>query len=159
MSRTDDLRNQGARDRTGGGGPFVKWPKDARHVWVEGTVTDLWEGEYGLAATIRVGDVNGVEAGGGDGPTRPVEIGDEVNVGLNYASLKDSVQESDIGGEFHFAFEGWGETRGGDKFRRFAVLEISPPPRREPERETAPSGGGPVSAPDDDLPFLPIPHD
>lgn len=147
MSRTDDLRNRGATDRTGGGGAFVRWPKDDRHVWIEGEVRELWESEYGPAVSLRVSAVDGVVAGGGEGsPARDIIPGEEVNVGLNYASLKDAVRPEDVGTKLHFAFEGWGETKSGDNFRRFAVLEVPSP---------APAGGGgaPVSEPDDSLPF------
>ena len=57
VSRTDDLRQDGATDRkggSGGGAPFIKWPKDANYAWVEGKLQERREGHYGDSATIEV---------------------------------------------------------------------------------------------------------
>ena len=67
------------------------------------------------------------EAGSGDEQNRtPIEAGNEVNLGLNYAALK-GISESDIGKVVHVAFTGWGETREGKPFRRFEVFRIDKP--------------------------------
>lgn len=157
MSRTDELMQGGARSRTGrgGGAPFVKWGDDP--AWVEGKVLDIWEGKYGMAARVYVADCSdNLEAGGKD-EMGPVEKETEVNIGLNYAALEDSVTEEDRGAGLHFAFTGWGKTKDGTRFREFAVLEVpelgigGPPARAkreasEPEEESQ-------EAPDDELPF------
>jgi len=133
MSRTEELRNQGATDRTAGGGAFVKWPSGDTPAWIEGEVREVWESEYGPAVTLVVSGCENIVLGGGDIP----EPGTTVNIGLNYASLQNAVKDGDVGRVLHVAFEGWGETKAGEAFRRFAVLEV---PANEP-----PS--------DDDVPF------
>jgi hypothetical protein len=128
VSRTDELRRGGARERSGGGGdPFVKFGDE--YSWVEGTVSGFWTGKYGDVATLTVGAAStGLEAVGKDEEgnefrTR-VEPGMLANVGLNNAALEGRVSENDKGKTLHFAFEGWGETRSGQRFRQFAVLEL-----------------------------------
>lgn len=161
MSRTDDLRQRGARDRIGGGGgaPFVDWPRQPP-AWVEGRVLRLWETKYGIAVTIKVqARSNGLQYKGKDEDGNPVngsvEPSQEVNVGLNYAALRDSVTETDIGVAMHFAFESWGESKAsGNHYRNFAVLELPDPASSDSppvEPETVPGEHGPSN--DDGLPF------
>lgn len=131
MSRTNELRRGGAQERGGGGGggaPFVAW-HDC-YAWVEGEVVNVWSGKYGDTATMAVTAVSdGLEAKGktedGQPLQRPVTAGTEVNVGLNYATLKETIRAEDKGRRFHVAFEGWGESKNGDRYRIFAVLELS----------------------------------
>jgi len=120
MSRTEELRHQGATDRTAGAGGFVKWPKSDTYAWIEGEVRQVWESEYGPAVTLLVRDCEEIVLGGGNTP----EPGTPVNIGLNYVSLQNAVKDDDVGRVLHFAFEGWGETQAGEAFRRFAVLEV-----------------------------------
>ena len=101
--------------------PFVVWPKED-HAYVEGLLVKLWEGTHGPVARISVHEasdnVEGV-TGSGDAQYRTViEAGSEVNLGLNYAAL-DGIGESQVGKVVHVAFTGWGETKGGNSFRRF----------------------------------------
>lgn len=152
MSRTDDLRRGGARERGGGGGaPFVKFGDS--YAWVEGHVTGFWTGKYGEVATLTVTNASaGLEAVGKDEDGEKyrvaVETGMEANVGLNNAALEGRILESDRGKHFHVAFEGWGETKDGQNFRQFAVLEI-PPDESDADRgpiypeNPARVGGGP----------------
>lgn len=162
MSRTDELRRGGAKERGGGGGgtPFVKWGE--RYAWVEGDILKLWEGKYGKSATVRVTrHSDDIQAAGkteeGEKYIRPIAPGQEVNVGLNYAALEGAVTDSDEGRRFHFAFEGWGESKNGDRYRVFTVLELpedegGAAAEDEPEGETVRSEAGP-GHPDSDLPF------
>lgn len=130
MSRTDDLRQGGARERggSGGGAPFVKWPDT--YAWVEGDVVDVWEGKYGLSATLNVTNASAPapDAKGrtedGEQYVRPITPGAEINVGLNYSTLEGTITKDDVGKHFHVAFEGWGEAKSGDRYRVFAVLEV-----------------------------------
>lgn len=166
MSRTDDLRQRGARDRTGGGGgaPFVHWGDSS--AWVEGDVKEIWSSQYGPNVTMTVqARSNGLQAKVSDDTGKymeDVEPGAEVNIGLNHAALEGTVTEADIGKRMHIAFEGWGESqKTGNRFRRFAVLEVPDPatgqlrdevpsaPEEPPVEE--PVGGS--DSPDDDLPF------
>lgn len=167
MSRTDQLRRGGARERGGGGGgaPFVKWPD--RYSWVEGRVVTTWEGKYGLSATVEVTVVSdGLQAKGktedGEPFIRPITPGVEVNVGLNYATLEGTIKPDDEGKYFHVAFEGWGETKNGDRYRVFAVLEVDAPDaeraepgKNAPTTEEVKSGMSREESyePADDLPF------
>ena len=130
MSRTDELREAGASDRTGGGGgghPFVKWPKDKEYAFVEGRLTKIWTGKYGDTAVIDIAQhsdglaVKGRDEEGNEITTSPT-AGDTVNVGLNSASLKDTLSQDDVGSDVHIAFEGWEESKGGNTYRLFTVL-------------------------------------
>lgn len=160
MSRTDDLRRRGARERggSGGGAPFVKWPK--AYAFVEGEVIDHWTGKYGDTAVLRVTSVsNGLEAKGktedGDVYQEQVTAGDEVNVGLNYAMLRDTILPNDRGKSFHVAFESWETPKdGGDPYRIFTVLEI-PMDEADDTDEGVPAGSYDEAPPhsDEDMPF------
>lgn len=155
MTRTSDIRGRG-RERQGSGGgsgtPFVKWGDD--YAWLEGKVTNTWEGRYGLSATIEVTKVGGAEIRA-KGRTEDGELIDErvgarseVNVGLNFATLKDKITEDDEGAEFHIAFESWEEPKGGgDRYRIFAVVEL------ESREETDGRGTDGSDETDDGLPF------
>lgn len=174
MSRTDDLRGRGARDRTSGGGgaPFIKWGDN--YEWVEGTVESVWQTQYGPAVTLMVTNATpGVQVQGkdedGDSYGGVVKQSEEVNVGLNNKMLEDSITQQDVGGHFHIAFEGWQEPKkaGANRYRVFTVLEIEPPENRAVPGENVPTTEEvkskatgmsredpiPQTTPDDDLPF------
>ena len=123
VSRTDDLRQGGAQDRTGGGGsgaPFVKWQDD--YAWVEGKLDKIWAGKYGDSATITVsGATSGLVTKGKDEDGNVVmdyvRAGDVVNVGLNSSALEDRLSSDDVGENVHIAFEGCQEPQnaGGNR--------------------------------------------
>lgn len=134
-NRTDELRNRGARDRTGEQYPFISWPGSKNdpmgeysYAFLEGRVERLWTGTYGLVATLTVTGVSaglrGVIGSGDDRQETDIAVGETVNVGLKLAALAGTISEKDVGTEFHIAFSGWGESKGGDRFRQFAVLEV-----------------------------------
>jgi len=128
-SRTEQLRRSGRAKSlpNGASAPFVQWPQDDEFVFIEGKVVGVWEGMYGMVARLSVSTVSanarGV-TGSGDSQSRaPIEIGREVNVGLNYAALH-GVSEEQVGRNVHLAFLGWGQTKDGNRFRQFEVLEF-----------------------------------
>ena len=153
MSRTDELRQSGGRERGGGGSgaPFVKWGD--HYVWFEGRVKGTFKTKYGLAATIVVSEVSdhGLIAQGknedGEVYTDTVNAGKEVNLGLNSATLDGKITEEDVGKSFHIAFESWEEPKGGNRYRNFTVIELT---ERASIPEPAAAG---ASAGDDGLPF------
>lgn len=157
MSRTDELRNRGARERGGGGGaPFVDWP-DEPPAWVEGRVIGLWESQYGHNATIKVADHStGLQVKGKDEEgkkyTESAKAGMEINVGLNYKALEDSVTDDDVDRLLHFAFEHWGKSAStGNHYRDFTVLEVPEDPvTGMPTEEEATEA---AAESDDGLPF------
>ena len=131
MSRAEELRAAGATvlaDKSGGDSlgstPFIKWPVTAPPTaWVEGTLTEIWEGKYGHNATIIVTNSGGL----GD----EHRVGAKANVGLSSATLKDRVTEGHIGEVLHFEFLGWVESaNGGNRYRQFEIqvvpLELRP---------------------------------
>lgn len=158
VSRTDDMREQGARSvgRSGGSAPFVKWGDD--YAWIEGTISDFWEGEYGRVARIDVSNASdNLEAQmDAESAREPVEAGDHVNLGLAYATL-DPITDDYLGAKVHVAFVEWGETKRGQNFRNFEILELERAPERRSDRpepepqsdEDRPS----ASVTDDDIPF------
>ena len=141
--------------------PFVKWPEED-YAYVEGRLEQVWEGTYGPVARISVhrasDNAEGVIGSGDERYRTVIKPGNEVNLGLQYAGLK-GLAESQIGKVVHVAFTGWGETREGNRFRRFEVFRID-----EPGGDVAPAdqedlirgdseSDSPVPKPDDDLPF------
>lgn len=147
MDRTKELEQEGAK-QVGGGGehPFVKWPES--RAYVEGEVVDYWESKYGGVFTMRVFDcADHLEAQmGQDEPMVNVEAGQTVNVGLQYSAL-DNLDEDYVGATLHMAFEGWEESRTGNRYRVFKVFDVSPEDQ-EPESESEEDeveGGGPGS--------------
>lgn len=54
MSRTEEVRNSGARPIGGDGdnAPFIKWGNS--YAWVEGVIESFWEGDFGKVARLRV---------------------------------------------------------------------------------------------------------
>ena len=156
MSRTDDIRQQGGKERGGmaGGSPFVKWGDD--YVWLEGRIDGTFNTKYGLAATMMISAVHdgGLIAAGkneeGEDYTATVNPGELVNVGLASAALQGKIEEGDVGKSFHIAFEGWEHPKGGNRYRVFAVIELTErAPGRDDEAERPeiePTG-------DDELPF------
>lgn len=170
MSRTETLRQGGARERGGSGGaPFVKWG-DA-YAWVEGKIVGFWTGQFGDNVTLEVAAASdNLEMAGKDEDGNPyrvkVEAGVEANVGLNSATLEGTIKPEDRGKHFHIAFEGWDTNKREQRYRMFAVLELEDEPDREPKYPENPvkAGVGP-GAPgeegpeyddddfEDDLPF------
>lgn len=145
VSRTDDLRASGASERGGSvsGAPFVKWGDD--YSWLEGEVIGTFKTKYGLAATFRVTSVSdyGLNTQGrdeeGNNFQDSVRSGEEVNVGMGSATLQDKITEEDVGKSFHIAFEGWEAPKGGNRYRCFAVVELTERPQRSTEGlETSP---------------------
>ena len=142
MSRTDDMRGRGAeRQGTGGGGggaPFVSWGD--RYGWIEGEVTGTFDTRYGLAATIKVSGVfeNGLDTQGSDEDGNRYEgrvtVGNEVNVGMGLSTLEGKITEDDVGKSFHVASDGWSESKSGQRFRAFTVIELT-------ERDDVTAGG------------------
>ncbi len=131
MSRTDELRKDG-NERAGSGGPggapFVRWSDD--YSWLEGEVTGSFNTKYGLAVTMMVQNVHdGLGTQGldeeGNRYEGSVRAGDEVNVGMGSATLKDKITAEDVGEVFHIAFEGWEDPKGGsNRYRQFVVVEL-----------------------------------
>lgn len=162
MSRTEQLRQQGARERggSGGGAPFIKWGDD--YTWVEGEIIGSFNTKYGLAVTLMV---SGTHAGGvtaqgrdeeGNNFETSVKAGEEVNIGTQSAALQGKITAEDVGKHFHVAFEGWEHPTGGNRYRVFSVIEITPdtgpdaaPDRTEDDVKRAAAGPGH----DDGLPF------
>lgn len=164
MSRTDDLRKSGGRERGGssGGASFIKWGES--YTWVEGTVVGSFDTKYGLAVTLKVSALheNGIEAQGKDDDgkeySQPVAVGEEVNLGTQSATLRDKITADDKGRSFHVAFEGWAQGKQ-NKYRVFTVVELTEraPGGDDPEdtadySQVVPGGSGV----DDGLPFAPV---
>lgn len=139
--RTEQWRERGARSLSGGGGisaPFVKWGDD--YAWAEGRVVSVWPGKYGDVATLELTAVSRnlvtLEGAGEDRRRVQVGPGDRLNVGLNYTALEGVGREQE-GRLVHVAFVGWEESRSGDRYRRFEVLEAPE------DAEPGPDSGGP----------------
>ena len=149
VSRTDDLRAGGASERGGSvsGAPFVKWGDE--YTWLEGEVTGTFKTKYGLAATFKVHRVcdNGLSTQGRDEDGNhlqgSVRAGEEVNIGMGSATLEDKITEEDVGKNFHVSFSGLEAPKGGNRYRLFAVVELTDRPQRSGEgleqRETVPA--------------------
>lgn len=129
-SRTEEAR-KGGQERggsSGGGAPFVRWGE--KYAWLEGKMTGSFETKYGLAATLEVTALGGapLEFQGKDEEgteySGRLEVGKEVNVGTQAATLKDKITKDDVGKSFHVAFEGW-EQGKQNKYRVFVVVEIT----------------------------------
>lgn len=165
MSRTDELKRSGAKPigkGSGGSAPFVKFGDD--YAYVEGVIVDIWKGEYGRVAKIRTTDVseNLVAQMNAEEPTEPVRAGETVNVGLNFAALEE-VTDSFLGACVHIAFVEWGETKRGQRFRAFDVLEVEPAPWQSHDDDDEAEPDAPSPSPtsdrpdagvtDDDIPF------
>ncbi len=162
MSRTDDLKRQGARSigrGAGGSAPFVKFGDE--YCFVEGIILDFWTGEYGRVAKMRVTakSKNLMGSMGADEPQEPIEEGATVNVGLNYAALEE-VTDSFLGSTVHIAFIEWGETKKGQRFRAFDVLEVEAAPWQshddhdEADSPPPPEGAPDAGVKDSDIPFV-----
>lgn len=155
MSRTDEVRNSGARPIGGGdNAPFIKWGNS--YVWVEGVIESFWEGDFGKVARLRVTNAHPELEGqkSKDEPREGIGPGMTANLGLSYAAL-NGIEEHLRGATVHVAFTGWGETKGGQRFREFTVLELEPAPARQAPASSG--GGGSSSSPapvtDDNIPF------
>lgn len=139
MSKTDELREGGAR-KVGGGGdaPFVKWGNS--YAYVEGVLQAIWEGDYGENAKVHVTDCSdNLEASMGkdDEPSGVLE-GDTVNVSLNYSAL-DGITPGLKGKVVHVAFEGWQKSKRGQEYRVFTVFDLGAPEDGESEPDPEPS--------------------
>ena len=161
MSKVDEYIKAGAVRRNGptngesdGGSleptPFIKWPQSDR-AYVTGEVTGLWSGAYGENVTIRVTEHSPGLEGDAMGVRASVSVGQEVNVGLNPATLKETVSEADKGKVICVAFDGWKEPAkaGGNRYRLFTVLEIP----GAPAVADTPVVNTPAEEADDSLPF------
>jgi len=157
MSRTEQLRHGGGRERggSGGGAPFVKWGDD--YAWFEGRVVSTFETKYGLAAVMEISDVGGgtLRAEGkdedGEDTSTTVTPGTEVAIGTQSATLQGKIEQGDVGKHFHVAFEGW-EQGKQNKYRVFTVIELTEPgerstPRDEPQEVGSRAGGAGPGAP------------
>lgn len=141
MSRTDELRDEGAK-QVGGGGehPFVKWGES--RAYVEGEIVSYWESKYGGVFTMRVFDCSDhLEAQmGQDEPMVKVEPGQTVNVGLQYSAL-EGLGEKYVDKSLHIAFEGWEKSRTGNRYRVFQVFDVTPEHADPPEGESGDESG------------------
>lgn len=136
-NRTDELRNSGKTERRNVDGdrsdtPWIKWGD--RYNWVDAKCMGFFETKYGLCVTLHVTDCydgRGLKANGtnseGEDYTVIVEPEMTVNLGLYSAVLQGKITTDDEGKYFHIAFEQWGESRGGNKFRMFTVIPLDPP--------------------------------
>lgn len=145
-SRTDEVRGKG-RERggaSGGGAPFVRWGD--KYAWLEGEMVGSFDTKYGLAVTLKVTNMGGakLEYQGKDEEgteySGAVEVGQEVNVGTQPATLREKIVADDKGKSFHIAMEGW-EQGKANKYRVFTVVELT-------EREPAATAAGISGAPD-----------
>lgn len=164
MSRTDELRESGARQVGGGGAnaPFIKWGNS--YVFVEGVIESFWSGEYGDVARLNVTQAHAELQGqlSKDEPRVGIDVGDIVNLGLGYAALSEIGPHLE-GAEIHVAFTEWGETKGGQRFRNFTVFQLTdaregaPPAPAAGSRNTSSPAPSPQPAGadviDDDIPF------
>lgn len=160
-NRTDDIRQRGGKERGGmvGGTPFLKWGDD--YAWIEGRIEGTFETKYGLAATFKVSAVHedGLMAQGkdddGEEYTAPVTPGTLVNVGLASAALQGKIEKTDVGKAFHIAFEGWEHPSGGNRYRVFAVIELTErdPPASVPDNPDPQDTTDYPEEKDDGLPF------
>ena len=133
MSRTDELRQGGAQDRTGGGGggaPFVKWGND--YAWIEGKLEKIWQTKFGDTALLTVSSASSrLPTKGKTEDGTIIEDyateGKSANVGLNSSALEGRLTSQDEGENVHIAFEGWQEPKniGGNRYRLFTVLVLS----------------------------------
>ena len=138
--RTDELLESGAKELDGQQkAPFVRWPEV--YAYVEGRVLQIWEGTYGLVCRLRLEraseNVEVVSGKDSDQTDQRLQPGMEVNLGLSYAGLK-TIDDERVGKRLHVAFEHWGETRDGNRFRSFRVLELPGDNDVESEVESAP---------------------
>ena len=136
MTRTEELRNAGQESRGPAQGetqyenlPWVKWGDS--YNYIEGVCTKFFETKYGLCCEFQVEDVysdSPLQATGTNESNERFEVqvlpGKAVNLGLYAAALKGKITDQDVGQKFHVAFERWGESKGGNRFRSFAVIPM-----------------------------------
>ncbi len=134
--RTDELLRDGAKQLGSQATvPFVRWQDT--YAYLEGLVLEIWEGTFGPVCRFRLSECEnlvGISGKGADRVEHELQPGMEVNLGLTNAGLK-TIDEERIGKVLHVAFEHWGETRDGNPFRSFRVLEL--PDERPAEEESA----------------------
>lgn len=160
MSRTDEVRESGARPIGGGeNAPFIKWGN--HYAFVEGTIESFWSGEYGEVARLKVTNAHAELEGqlSKDEPRVAIEVGMVANLGLGYAALSDIGPHLE-GAEIHVAFVDWGESKGsGNRFRNFTVFQLTDAREGAPPAPAAGSRNSPPSQPasagitDDNIPF------
>lgn len=161
-SRTDALRKGGGTERRGSGGGgdgFVKWGDE--YAWIEGEVVGTFETKFGLAATMAVTNTGGASLmvhgtdDNGEEFSEPVRAGSQVNIGLASATLRDTIKANDKGKKFHVAFEGWDQAKGGNRYRCFAVIELTEreAPAASDEPEPVDTRDYSDGDPDEGLPF------
>ena len=134
MTRTEELRNAGQESQGLGGEkyinlPWVKWGDD--YNYIEGVCTKFFETKYGLCCEFQVDDVykdSPLMATGTNQSNEKFEVqvlpGKAANLGLYAAALKGKITDQDVGQKFHVAFEQWAESKGGNRFRSFAVIPM-----------------------------------
>ncbi|MFQ5888813.1 MAG: hypothetical protein ACE5JR_02035 [Gemmatimonadota bacterium] len=130
-TRTEELLRQGVRTLSKGGkAPFVKWGDEP--CWLEGRILGRWESQYGPVLRIEVMAASeNLTATTGTGKEKveyPVLPAVDVSLSLSYKALRDALANVGDGRLIHVAFEGWSETRGGNTFRNFIVLDLSEEP-------------------------------
>ena len=137
--RTDELLRDGAKQLGSQAAvPFVRWPDVC--AYLEGRVLEIWEGSFGPVCHLKVSECEnlvGISGKGADQVEHELQPGMEVNLGLSYAGLK-TIAEEQVGKILHVAFEDWGETRDGNRFRLFQVLEMPDDNAAESQVESAP---------------------
>ena len=158
MSRTDDLEQAGARRIGGGGGSgFIHWPEKKsgdEYMWIEGEITDFWEGKYGRLATLQVSacspNAKSVSGAGDERVTEKIEPDSEVNIGLNYSALEPLDNTDYKGKRVHVAFEGWEKPKdGGNAYRLFRIFELD----RQDAEDAVDEDDKSYNPEEDDLPF------
>jgi len=161
-NRTEELRQLGYGDAMSPSEkgeyentPFVDWGDS--YNWLEGTIINFFDTKYGQCATLEVTatydgaelvaksrDHNGQEVRGF------VVAGAKINVGLYSAALKGKIPAEKINHNYHIAFEGWGESKAGNKYRIFTAFDLGE--ADTPQASTAPTPPAPTDAPQADTP-------
>lgn len=126
--RTDELLRNGAEELSAQATvPFVGWPRDNEHAYLEGEALEIWEGQNGPVCRLRVSryeNLVGISGKGVGKVEHRLQPGMEVQLGLSNPGLKKAIDEERVGKTLYVAFERWGETRDGRRFRRFRVLVL-----------------------------------
>ncbi len=155
MSRTEELRDSGARRLAGGGSdaPFLKWPDKGglSYAYVEGCVSSIWSGKYGPNITITAEHGQGIRAVSGseaDQRQHKIEPGMELNVSLGYSALRDAAELIETGHSYHIAFIGWARSAGGQQYRMFEIYDLGGDMTTQDTEDFSNLGNDP-----DDLPF------
>ena len=142
MTRTQELEAKGYRPVGRRRTPFLLYPPQEgpdrdEHIWIEGTIDDVWERDHGPNITTVVeGHSEGLKAGIGSrqGPNFAallVKVGDTVNVGIGFGAIKQACEvlfenrEACLGERYHLACEGWGEGNNGQPYRELKFIPVT----------------------------------